>query len=134
MINPTTDIETSPYAAFTAFLKKGELAYQVRPDGSPVFFPRVVAPVTGEAALEWRISSGSGVVYSTTVVHRRDEVPWNVCLVEMEEGFRLMSRVVGVPAAQVHIGMPVKLHVSGEGDQALPLFKPASNNSKEVAE
>ena len=134
MTNPTTDIETSPHATFTAFLEKGELAYQVRPNGTPVFFPRVVAPGTGETDLEWRVSSGLGVVYSTTVVHRRDEAPLNVCLVEMEEGFRLMSRVVGVPAAQVHIGMTVKLHVAVEGAQTLPLFTPANKNSKEVAE
>ena len=42
--------------------------------------------------------SGRGVVYATTAVYRRDGEPYNVALVDLEEGFRMMSRVEGVPA------------------------------------
>lgn len=114
---------TSPLATYQAHLDRGELAYQVTADGRAVFFPRVVAPGDG-GALAWKVSRGLGTVHASTAVYRRGEPALNVVLIEMDEGFRLMSRVEDMPAEQVAIGMRVRLRVraaSGE-EPAIPVF------------
>jgi uncharacterized protein len=120
--------KSSPLGTYLEHLKKGELAYQVSGDGKPVFFPRAVAPGTG-GPLEWRVSKGLGTVYSTTVVHHRNEPPLNVALIDLDEGFRMMSRVEGIDATEVRIGMRVKFRVH-PGDEKLPsyaVFTPAED-------
>ena len=114
----------SPLAQYEAFLMRGELAYQVDAQGRPVFFPRVLAPSGREGPLAWRVSSGLGTVYATTYVTPRGEPAYNVALIDMDEGYRLMSRVEGVPADQVRIGMRVKARVRpAEGDDSpYPVF------------
>jgi len=120
-------IETSPLATYQSHLDRGELAYQVNKDGRPVFFPRVSEPRTGDA-LEWRISKGLGTVYATTVNHVRNEAPRHVALIDMDEGFRLMSRVEDLPPDEVRIGLRVRLRVlpGKDGVPTLPVFVPAS--------
>lgn len=113
-------LETSPYGTFVEHCKKGELAYQVcRDDGRPVFFPRVVAPGTGSANLEWRISQGFGTVHATTVIHMKDTPPYNVALIDVDEGFRMMSRVEDIDPNAVQIGMRVRVRMH-PGDDKLP--------------
>ena len=117
----------SPLATYLKYLDDGRLAYQVSgPDEVPVFFPRVVAPRTGRTDLAWRISRGDGTVYATTVVHYKGEAPLNVALIDMDEGFRLMSRVEDIGASDVKIGMRVKLRVlpADESRPACPVFTP----------
>ena len=119
---------TSPLAAYNSHLEKGELAYQFSPAANrAVFFPRVICPFTGGDRLEWRVSAGLGTVYATTVTHPREGTPYNVALVDCDEGFRLMSRVEEIDPMQVSIGMRVRFRVhAGEGDQpAYPVFVPA---------
>ena len=54
----------SPLAHFRDHLQRGELAYQFdAASGRPVFFPRVIAPGTGNA-VEWRVSAGKGTVHA----------------------------------------------------------------------
>ncbi len=117
--------EKSPLGVYLEHMKKGELAYQVTESGEAVFYPRAVAPVSG-GPLEWRVSKGLGTVYSTTVVHFKDEQPLNVVLVDMDEGFRLMSRVEDIDPMQVRIGMRVKFRAHpGDAKQApYPVFTP----------
>jgi uncharacterized protein len=118
--------EQSPLGTFIEHVKKGELAYQVTEDGRPIFYPRAVAPRTG-GKLEWRVSKGLGTVYSTTAMHFKGEAPLNVALIDMDEGFRLMSRVEGIDAMDVKIGMRVKFkaHPGDEKQQPYPVFAPA---------
>jgi len=121
--------KTSPLGVFIEHLNKGQLAYQVcTDDDTPVFYPRAVAPKTGSTNLEWRISKGLGTVYSTTVVHAaKDQPPHNVVLVDVDEGFRLMSRVEDLDPMQVKIGMRVKFKVHPGNEKELPyaVFTPA---------
>ena len=115
----------SPLATYIAHLRRGELGYQFSPSGNrAVFYPRVIAPGTGEEDLEWRVSRGLGTVHATTVVHPQQGEPYNVCLVDMDEGFRLMSRVEGIAPANVRIGQRVRFHVhTPEGDDdPYPVF------------
>jgi uncharacterized OB-fold protein len=115
----------SPLGAYYEHCKKGELAYQVcTDDDTAVFFPRVVAPRTGSSNLEWRVSKGLGTVYATTVVHYRNEPPLNVALIDIDEGFRMMSRVEDIDPMQVKIGMRVKvrMHPGDEKQPPYPVF------------
>ncbi len=118
-------VQQSPLGTYLEHLKKGELAYQVTASGEAVFYPRAVATVTG-GELSWRVSKGLGTVYSTTVVHYRDEPPLNVALIDMDEGFRLMSRVEDIDPMQVKIGMRVRFraHSGDSKQQPYPVFTP----------
>ena len=79
-----------------------------------VFYPRVLCPHCGAGELGWVAPSGRGTVYSTTVVRRRpaDGGDYNVCLVDLAEGVRLMSRVVSLPPQDVKIGMAVRARIA----------------------
>jgi uncharacterized OB-fold protein len=102
----------APVAAYRRHLENGKLAYQRCADCSAaVFYPRVLCPVCGSGALEWRESAGRGTVYATTAVHSRDRDPRNVALVDLDEGFRMMSWVESVPAEEVEIGARVSFEV-----------------------
>ena len=111
----------SPLGVYIEHCKKGELAYQVAEDGKPVFFPRAIAPRTG-GKLEWRVSKGMGTVHATTVVHgAKDQKPWNVALIDLDEGFRMMSRVEDIDPMNVKIGMRVKVRMT-KGDEKQPPY------------
>jgi uncharacterized OB-fold protein len=88
-----------------------------------VFYPRVLCPHCGSDRLKWVAPSGRGTVYSTTVVRRKpaDGGDYNVCLVDLAEGVRMMSRVVSIDPQQVMIGMDVKARIAG----SLVEFTPA---------
>jgi len=79
-----------------------------------VFYPRVLCPHCGGDQLEWTAPSGRGAVYSTTVVRRKeaDGGDYNVALIDLDEGPRMMSRVVGVQPSAVRIGMAVRARVT----------------------
>ena len=120
--------QQSPLGVYVEHLKKGELAYQVcTDDNTPIFYPRAVAPGTGSGNIEWRVSGGTGTVYTTTVVHYKGEPPLNVAMIDLDEGFRMMSRVEDIDPMQVRIGMRVKLKVHPGDDKTLPypVFTPA---------
>lgn len=120
--------DISPLNTYLDHLRSGELAYQFDPQtGRAVFYPRLIAPGHG-GPLEWRISSGRGTVHATTVVHPRQGEPYNVALIDCDEGFRLMSTVRGVPAAQVRIGMRVRFEAEIiPDDDPRPIFYPEEN-------
>jgi uncharacterized OB-fold protein len=118
----------SPLATYIGYLKRGELGYQFSPSaGHAVFYPRVIAPKTGMADLEWRVSEGLGTVHATTVVHPQQGAAYNVCLVDVDEGFRMLSRVEDIEPTAVKIGLRVRFRVHvPEGDEdPYPVFTPA---------
>jgi len=125
-------ISQSPLAVYQQHLDRGELAYQFSPEADrAVFYPRVICPFTGSGRLEWRVSAGLGTVYATTVTHPREGAPYNVALIDVDEGFRLMSRVEDIAPEAVRIGMRVKFRVHrpqpdqrGGDEPAYPVFVP----------
>ena len=120
-------IQNSPHKTYIDHLSRGELAYQFSPAaGRAVFYPRVTCPFTGSDKLEWRVSKGRGTVYAATTVHPAEGQPFNVALIDCDEGFRLMSRVEDVPPEQVKIGMRVKfrVHRPGGEEAPIPVFTP----------
>ncbi len=114
----------APALTYRRHLENGKLGYQRCADcAAAVFYPRTLCPVCGSGALEWRESAGRGTVYSTTAVHSRYRDPRNVVLVDLDEGFRMMSRVEGVAAEEVEIGTRVRFEVrQGEGDEPVAVF------------
>ena len=120
--------ETSPLKTYIDHLERGELAYQFSLEaGKAVFYPRVICPFTGSERLEWRVSQGLGTVYATTVVHPQEGAPYNVALIDCDEGFRLMSRVEDIAPEQVRIGQRVRfrVHRPGGEEAPCPVFVPA---------
>jgi uncharacterized protein len=118
----------SPLTTYIAHLKRGELGYQFSASVQrAVFYPRVIAPKTGAQDLEWRVSKGLGTVHATTVVHPPQGEAYNVCLVDVDEGFRMMSRVEDIEPTHVKIGMRVKfrVHAPQGDDDPYPVFTPA---------
>jgi uncharacterized protein len=72
----------------------------------------------------WETSSGRGTIYATTAVYRQEADPYNVVLVDLEEDFRMMSRIEGVPAGRGEIGMKVAFRIAREGDDPVAVFVP----------
>ena len=96
--------------------------------GEHVYYPRVLCPHCGSDQLDWIEPSGQGTVYSVTLVRRRPDKggDFNVCLVDLEEGPRVMSRVEGVPLEDIQIGMAVEAFVGDAAGAPNVLFRPAA--------
>ena len=92
-----------------------------------IFFPRVHCPHCYSSSLEWREATGKGTVYSTTVVYRKPERggDYNVALIDLSEGVRMMSRVEGIAPAEISIGMPVTAFVGDVDGAPGVLFMPS---------
>jgi uncharacterized OB-fold protein len=97
---------------------------------------RIVAPqretcgvCLGEQ-LDWTASSGKGTVFSFVFMHQllhpafKDEIPYNVIVVELDEGPRLTSNLVGTPNDQIRVGLRVEAVFEDVNDDvAIPKFK-----------
>ncbi len=118
---------TGPEHAYKSKLAAGRFEIQKCAScAKHVFYPRVVCPHCGADKLGWVAAAGAGVVYSSTVVRRKPEAggDYNVALVDLAEGPRMMSRVVGVEPAAVKIGMKVKARIASEGEARIVEFTP----------
>ena len=123
-----SDPHSGPEQQYFAALAEGKFRIQkCSACGRHVFYPRVSCPHCGAKRLEWVAASGRGTVYSVTTVRRKPEAggDYNVSLVDLEEGPRLMSRIDGVAPAQVRIGMAVEARVAMEGSSGVLTFFPA---------
>ena len=83
------------------------------------------------APMSWRPASGTGHVYSYTVIRRSrdpffaERVPYVLGIVELDEGIRMLTEIVGLAPDDVRIGMPVRVCFEPAGDCSVPLFEPA---------
>ena len=114
-----------PEKEYMDFLAQGKFMIQRSPaSGQYVFYPRLAEPRTGNP-LEWVEACGRGTVYSVTTVRTKPpQAPYNLALIDLEEGPRLMSRVDGMPPDNVRIGMLVQARVIQEDGQPLLVFEP----------
>jgi len=77
--------------------------------------PRSLCPYCHSTAAEWRRISGKGRVYVSLVMCRSygpawdHDVPYNISMVELDEGVRIWSNVIGCPPDEVQIGQLVTL-------------------------
>jgi hypothetical protein len=80
----------------------------------------------------WVELSGRGRVYSWIVVHKSQHPafwgdPFNVAIVELDEGPRLHTNLIDVDPARIEIGMPVEVVFEKQDDQiTLPKFRPTA--------
>ncbi len=110
-----------PEKTYQDYLAKGRFMIQRAPSGKHVFYPRVCEPGTG-AELEWVEASGRGTVYAVTVNRRRPEQggDFTLAMVDLEEGPRMLARVVGVEPGEVAIGQPLTAEIADvEGATAI---------------
>jgi uncharacterized OB-fold protein len=109
------------------------LIQQCKDCGKHVFYPRVLCNHCGSAALKWVEPSGRGVVYSTSVVRQKPEKggDYNVALIELEEGPRMLGRVVDLAPDKVKISMSVSAHVGTIDGQHAVVFYSQEQGSRE---
>ena len=117
-----------PTQTYFDHLAQGRFMLQrVRATGEWLYYPRMFAPGSGDAELEWAEPSGLGTVYAATVNRPRPpEPPSSLVIVELDEGPRMMSRVDGIEAEAVTIGMRVRAKIV-DGPDGTPIlaFEPA---------
>jgi uncharacterized protein len=93
--------------------------------------PRCVTCFSGELA--WAPSTGKATLYSFVLMHQlydeafAAELPYNIAVVETEEGVRLTSQVVDCPNDALEIGMSLEVTFERMSDEvAVPKFRPAA--------
>jgi uncharacterized OB-fold protein len=101
-------------------------------EGLVWFPPSPLSPFTRSDCWSWSELSGRGTVASWVVFHQSyfagfaEESPYNVALVQLEEGPRIFTNLVAVSLDAIRIGMPVELAFREmNGEMALPVFQPA---------
>lgn len=99
-----------------------------------IFYPRIACPFCGSANVEWVDASGKGKVYSYTVVESNApsaflaDIPYVVAIVELNEGVRMLSNIVGCDPSAVRCDMHVEVVFEKLDDEfTLPKFKPAGS-------
>jgi len=125
---PEIDEDSQPWWDAVA---EHRLTYQVcRSCEGVVFYPRNRCSHCLSDALEWRESRGIGTVYSKTLVHRApdprlsSQVPYAVALIDLDEGFRMLSRLIGADANAVQIGARAQVKFAPDPDgRTLPCFE-----------
>jgi uncharacterized OB-fold protein len=94
-----------------------------------VFIPQPVCTGCFGEALDWVESSGRGVLYSFTVVHRPQqpvfEVPYVPIIVLLEEGWHMLSNLKGLEPGEIEIGMALEVSFEKMSEEiTLPYFRP----------
>ena len=100
-----------------------------------IFFPRHHCTNCGSQDTSWHESKGDGTVYTFSVIVQsrhpafRDLGAFSVAYIDLDEGFRMMSTVVGVNDQMKDISCGMRVRVrwedQGEGGVSLPMFEPA---------
>jgi uncharacterized OB-fold protein len=109
---PTPTRTTTP---FWEAAKEGRFLLQYDPAvGKYQFFPRPVSVYSGSRKLEWREVSGRGKLASHTYVQVaqrgfEDIVPFVLAAVDLEEGVRVVGRLLNVRREDVKHGMKLKI-------------------------
>jgi uncharacterized OB-fold protein len=115
--------EVHPEAVYQALLDRGVFALErCEACGRAHYSPRVLCPYCGSDRLGWVESTGLGTVYSTTAIAPRGKEPYAVALIDLDDGVRMMTNVVGIPAADVAIGSRVRVLIEPRESGAVPVF------------
>jgi uncharacterized protein len=110
----------------------GELRFQRCADcGYAQFNPGYLCGSCHGRNLGWEVGSGRGTLYSWTVVWRPQtpafEVPYAPAVVELEEGYWMLSAVVDCEPEDLREGMPLVVLFQPMSDEiALPYFRPVA--------
>lgn len=92
------------------------------------FPPHLACPHCRATHWAWAQSSGRGEIYSFSVVHRAPQPgfdpPYVIAVVDLDEGFELMTNIVDTAPADIRIGQRVRVTWHKAGDTVLPVFAP----------
>ena len=125
-------IEATEYSqAFWDAAARGELVVQRCSDcGSLRHYPQPLCPACTSAEYDWAPLSGRGVIYSYTVSHRafhpawKEHAPYVLATIELQEGIRMITDLLGVDPASVAIGQAVEVEfVDMPGQGVVPRFR-----------
>jgi uncharacterized OB-fold protein len=102
----------------------------------PYFYPRPVCPHCGSARVEWFTASGDATLYSYVISHRpapgfEAEAPYAIAVVQLAEGPRMMTSIVGLsntPEA-LELDMPLRVRFEQRGDVSIPVFGPVAEGA-----
>ena len=99
---------------------------------SKIFYPRKFCPECWSPNLGWSQASGKAKVYTYTITMGMVEskfvadLPYVLAMVTLEEGIRMMTRIVGCDPATVKIGMDVEVVFEDVNEEfTLPYFRPS---------
>ena len=125
---PTVDPETAPFWSAT---EDGRLLLcECQNCDLRFYYPRSLCPDCASDDVEGVAASGTGTVYSHTVTEHvsnwpDDLLPAVVAYVELDEGPRVLTNIVGCDPADVEIGTRVEVRfVETDRDLAIPVFEP----------
>ncbi len=130
---PLPNVEDADTGEFWRKTSRHELAYPQCADcAGIVFYPRQHCPQCGSSSLNWQLASGTGSIYSFSVVRQsyhpffRTQAPYAVAWIDLDEGVRLLSNVIGVedPGSQLSIGQRVMVTWEEHDELCIPLFRP----------
>lgn len=135
---PRPDAVSAPYFRSGS---RGRLVFQRCPAcGHAQHYPRAMCTACA-ATPGWEEASGLGEVYTYSVVRQfgaepfRDEVPYVVAMVRIEEGLLVMGNVTDCPVDEVHIGMPVEVYfVEAAPEVGVPFWRPRPADPARPAE
>ena len=94
-------------------------------------YPRPVCPGCGSDDWAWTNAAGTGTVHSFTIVHRaptptlRPLTPYVLAMIDLDEGARVTSMIIGDGAADIAVGDPVKVSfpTGPDGDPGMPVYR-----------
>lgn len=127
---PVANPDTAPF--WEACNEEKFLIQECNSCGKTQFYPRAICKHCNGSDLKWREASGRGKVKTFTVVHHapspafKDDLPYVLALIDLEEGVRAMMNVIGCNVDDVHIGMAVEIVYEQRGDQKIPQAKAIS--------
>jgi len=125
--------ETQPWSEkFWEGTKQGKLLIQFCKDcKSYIFYPRKFCPECWSGNLDWKQASGKAKIYTFSTAYSMvepkfmDELPYTIAYVDLEEGLRMMTRIVDCKPEDLSFDMDVEVLFYERNGYFLPYFRPA---------
>jgi uncharacterized OB-fold protein len=90
----------------------------------PHYFPRSLCPFCFSDNVSWKQASGSGTIYTYSIMRRDQSKPYVIAYVTLDEGPSLLTNIVDSKIEHVKIGAAVSLVFKpSEGGPPVPFFK-----------
>lgn len=126
---------TAVTAPFWDACARGVLMHPRCDDCERAFFPpHLACPHCRAVSWSWAESAGLGEIYSFSIVHRAPQpgfaLPYVIAVVDLDEGFELMTNIVGTEPNSVRIGQRVRVAWHDEGGAVLPAFGPDEGGNR----
>ena len=127
---PLIENENEPF--WTAIDEKRLLVGRCGACGQSHYYPRPHCPHCWSDDVEWVDAVGRATLYTWSVVYTNDLPPWPsrvpyiAAVVELEEGPRMMTHIIGAEGSDLAIGMALELDfVDLDDELSIAVFRPA---------